>query len=273
MLPTLCVTLDSTLLCLQLKRDYITAVGTCQLRVSKKGSCGKIGPEGGGELHQSGIVAYIDESGNLPDPTDRYISLAAIIAVEARSLRKVVKKASRKSKKVHLKKRGGREIKWWNAPQGVRRRVLEALVRREVEIFWLVVDKEHVGIADTPVNYGLLVCELVKECLSYHPQLQLVIDEHFSVPQQKAEFDESVVGRLGPTAKPRHMDSQQDAIIQLADFVAGAIRSRFTGKSDLADIIEGKVVVGKVIKWKQLQKKRMAENRAVLYLAKPGEPL
>ena len=51
-------------------------------------------------MHQSGIVAYIDESGNLPDPTDRYISLAAIIAVEARSLRKVVKKASRKSKKI-----------------------------------------------------------------------------------------------------------------------------------------------------------------------------
>ena len=207
-------------------------------------------------MYQSGIVAYIDEAGNLPDSADRYVSLAAIISVEARSLRKVVKKAGRKSKKVRLKKRGGREIKWWNAPQGVRRRVLEALARREVEIFWLTVDKEHVGIADTPVNYGLLVCELAKECLSYHPQLQLVIDEHFSVPQQKAEFDEFVVGRLGLTAKPQHIDSQQDAIIQLADFVAGAIRSRFTGKSDLADIIEGKVIVGKAVKWKHLRKKK-----------------
>ena len=47
-------------------------------------------------MHQSRVVAYIDESGNLPDPADRYISLAAIIAVEVRSLRKVVKKARRR---------------------------------------------------------------------------------------------------------------------------------------------------------------------------------
>jgi len=42
-------------------------------------------------------VAWTDESGNLPDPNDRYVAFAAIVTSNPRGLRRVVKKASRKA--------------------------------------------------------------------------------------------------------------------------------------------------------------------------------
>jgi len=201
-------------------------------------------------------VAYTDESGNLSDPNDRYVAFAAIVTSHPDRLRRIVKKASRKLKKARLKRRTGQEIKWWNAPDGTRRRVLEALARQEVQVFWLVVDKENEGIPDTPENYGLMLGELVRECLAYHPDLRLMTDVHFSGSAQREALNQVLIGRTGLAEKPMHLESQQDSIIQLADFVAGAILYWFTGKGDFVDLIEGKVVAGKVVKWQQLAKKK-----------------
>lgn len=200
-------------------------------------------------------VAYVDESGSLPDSSQRYIALTAIVTLNPRDLRKVVKRASQRSKKVRLRRQGGREVKWWNAFDTTRQRILQSLAERDVQIYWLIVDKEGQSIADTPENYGLMFCELVQECLPYHPSLDLVVDVHFGTSLQRGNFDRIVTGRL-PVAKPRHVDSQQDSIIQLADFAAGAILYRFQGQGEFAKLIEPRIVAGKVVKWKQLVKKK-----------------
>lgn len=107
-------------------------------------------------------VAYVDEAGRLADPRDRYVALVAVVTSNVRGLRRVVKKASRKGKKVRLRRRGGRKVKWWNAFESTRKRVLDLLARQDAHIFWLVVDKEGKGIPDTPENHGLVFCELVQ---------------------------------------------------------------------------------------------------------------
>jgi len=207
-------------------------------------------------IEQGPAVAYTDESGNLPDPNDRYVAFAAIVTSNPRGLRRVVRKASRKGKKVRLRRRGGREVKWWNAYDSTRKRVLDLLARQDAHIFWLVVDKEGQAIPDTPENYGLMFCELIQECLAYYPDLEIIVDVHFSTRVQRDAFDWFVLSRLGPVHKPTHINSQQDGIIQLADFVAGAVRCQFEGRSEFVDLIERRIVAGKMLKWRQLEKKK-----------------
>lgn len=197
-------------------------------------------------------IAYVDESGCLADPRDRYVALAAVVVRRARQVRKIVRKAARSGKRVSLKKRGGYETKWWNADDHLRKKVLEYLGQSEVDIFWLVVDKEGGVIPDTPENYGVLVCELLEECTEYYPNLELIVDVHFSKPEQQRQFDQWVRSRLGEIHGPFHLDSQQEAVIQLADFVAGAVREWAEGESRFLDLIQERVVVGKVVKWRQL---------------------
>ncbi len=199
------------------------------------------------------VIAYVDESGRLADPNARYVALVAVVAPHTREMRKVIRRAGRSGKPVRLKRRGGQEVKWWNATEGVRRRVLQLVARKEVHIFWLVVDKEGEGVPDTPENYGLMFCELVSECLAYYPALEVKVDVHFATREQREKFDQFVMLRLG--IRPFHIDSQQEAVIQIADFVAGAVREHAEGKSQFLEIVQPKVVMGKTVKWREIKRK------------------
>ncbi len=201
-------------------------------------------------------IAYVDESGSLPDPGDRYLVFVAIVTTDPRALRKIVKKAGRKQKKVRLKRLKTQEVKWRDAPDGTKRRVLTILAQYEIEIFWLVVDKQNQAISDTPKNYGRMLSELVRECLVYHPELALMTDVHFSSVAQQDELNRIVMEQTGLETLPTHLESQQDSIIQLADFVAGAIRRQAMGRENFVNLIEGRVVVGKLVKWQELVKRK-----------------
>jgi hypothetical protein len=201
-------------------------------------------------------IAYIDEAGRLADPRDRYVALAAVVTSNARELRQVVKNASRRQKQVRLKKIDGREVKWSNASDRVRQLVLSALNRRDARVFWLVVDKEGQSIIDTPENYGRLVAELVQECLAYYPNLYVVLDIHFGSPTQRKALNRVLQERLALAEEPEQLDSQTDSVIQVADFVAGAILSQAMGRGHWADLIAEHVVVGKTVKWRKPTKKK-----------------
>jgi len=201
-------------------------------------------------------IAYVDEAGRLVDPRDRYVVLAAVVTSSVRELKRIIRKASRKQEKVQFKRRDGREVKWSNAWDSLKRRVLSEVGRRDVQIFWLLVDKEGKAIPDTPENYGLMVSELLQECLVYCPDLEVTLDVHFGSPTQREWLNEVLMERLTLVKKPVQLDSQIDAVIQVADFVAGAVLSQHTGKGHLVDLFADKVVVGKVVKWRQLAKKK-----------------
>lgn len=51
-----------------------------------------------------------------------------------------------------------------------------------------------------------------------------------------------------------HLDSLQNPVISLADFVAGAVRYYYTrGDNRFRKIIEGKIFKEKTLSWKQLK--------------------
>ena len=133
---------------------------------------------------------------------------------------------------------------------------LHALAQKEIQIFWVAVEKQGQRIDDTPENYSLLVGELLKECLAYHPEVKVFVDAHFNTPLQRDQFDHLLSESCQLPEPPVHLDSQQDAVIQLADFVAGAILYQLTGKGDFASLITEKVVVGKIVKWLPLSKNK-----------------
>ena len=201
-------------------------------------------------------AAYVDEAGRLADARDRYVVLAAVVTSSVRELKRIIRKASRKQKKVRFKRRDGREVKWSNSWDGLKRRVLSEVGRRGVQIFWLLVDKEGKAIPDTPENYALMVSELLQECLSYYPDLEVTLDVHFGSPTQRERLNDVLMERLTLVKKPVQLDSQMDAVIQVADFVAGAVLSQHTGKGYLVALFADRVVVGKVVRWRQLEKKK-----------------
>lgn len=206
------------------------------------------------------VTAYIDEAGNLTDARDRFVIVTALIASPNTNLSFIVPKAKRKLKHTKLKRHHGREVKWANSSEALQRRVLGLLVQQEVAIFWLAVDKENQSVEDTPENYGVLVAELLRDCLIYYPTLNIRLDRHFSQPAREAKLSEFLTQTLGLREPPRHLDSQKDGQIQLADFVAGALLQRFTRKGVLADMVEKRIIAGKIIKWRSLQQKRNDRN-------------
>ncbi len=90
----------------------------------------------------------------------------------------------------------------------------------------------------------------MRECQTYYAELQMRLDRHFSHSTHTISLNTILVNALNLKETPRHLDSQKDGNIQLADFVAGAILQRFTRKGVLADILDKRVVSGKIVKWK-----------------------
>ncbi len=200
-------------------------------------------------------TAFVDEAGNLPDPRDRWVILAAIVAQHPHALQFIIPRARRKQKRSELKKLRGRETKWVNAPDGLRQRVLADLSQHAVSIFWLGVDKENNSIEDTPENYGLMAIELLRECQAYYPSLQVCFDRRFDNPAREAHLNEIVTQAIPLAATPKHLDSQKDRRIQLADFVAGAVFQRLMRRGNWMDLLEAQVVSGWTVKWKAVIQK------------------
>ena len=94
-----------------------------------------------------------------------------------------------------------------------------------MELFALTVSKEGRRIEDTPENYGILVCELLSFCWSSYPNVALALDRHFTSAAQIAAVN-TRIHRAWPPAgvlSVAHVDSQHNALVQLADLVAGSV--------------------------------------------------
>ena len=74
-------------------------------------------------------------------------------------------------------------LKWHNASERVRRDVLAHLAQAEVDIYTLAVRKDERRIADSPENYAILACELLRTCWRAFPDVALALDRHFTAPR------------------------------------------------------------------------------------------
>lgn len=195
----------------------------------------------------------IDESGRLFDPHDKFLVFAAVVVDSLVNLDKIVPAV-----KKHLpKKTKLAEIKFSTTGDKTKIRVLEEIHKRKLKLFTLVVDKKGRKIRDDPENYSLLIGTLLKGILKKYDDVNhVIIDRHFTWVTQREQFNKLLIKRLNKPLFIEHLDSQQNTIISLADFVAGAVRVVYS-KKEFSFLEKIKVLIEKQIttSWKDLRQK------------------
>lgn len=169
----------------------------------------------------------IDESGRLHDPHDQILVFAAVVTRTLISLDTIISKArGRIPTKGKRKRERLSEIKFSLVGDRTRQLVLKEIAKRDMRVYILVVDKQGRSIKDTPENYALLVARLLKKVLRDNPKLEhILIDRHYTFITQREEFNTLLQEISRRTLFIEHLDSLQNPVISLPDFVAGALRS------------------------------------------------
>ncbi len=208
------------------------------------------------------VHAGLDEAGSLTDSTD-FFSMAAVVTSNPNALKNIIRRASLKSgKRLGRRRKQPAELKWSNASQRIRATALDNLAEADVELFVLVVRKEGRRIADTPVNYAILACELLQLCWNVYPNMVLAVDRHFTAPAQRAVVD-TFIHRQWPEAgilTISHVDSQRNILVQLADFVAGSAYDWHKQGEQAYCRLEAKVVAEAVESWHHIKQRWLGEK-------------
>ncbi len=131
------------------------------------------------------------------------------------------------------------------------------MAEQKIKIYLLVVDKQGRKIRDNPENYALLLSKVLRKPLSENRKLEhILIDRHFTYVTQREKFDDLLRKKLKQAVFIEHLDSQQNSVISLADFAAGAIRHAYAhDDNSFRRIIDDLIVEEKFITWKQLKQK------------------
>ncbi len=201
------------------------------------------------------VQVGLDESGSLTAATPLF-TMAAVVTPQVDALRHLIKRAAlRSGKRLRRSRKASSELKWSNASQRIRDQVLTSLAKTRVEIFTLTVLKGGRRIRDTPENYAVLTCELLSLCWDTYPNVALSLDRHFTSPAQIAAVNTfihrhwPVQGMLSIT----HVDSQRSPLVQLADFVAGSVRSWHKENDTTLRQIEGRLGAALVKDWRRIK--------------------
>lgn len=209
------------------------------------------------------VYGFLDESPSLSDKNFFFcVAILSAANFSRRTLQNILKKTRRRVLKKKLKSLA--EIKFYNSDERTRRFILSEIAKQDIKICALVLDKEGRKIKDTPVNYGTVVGAAIAEFLLLHPSLNLTIDKRYTFPKEYAKFmqvSEKIIYKLIP--KDRNvfikfeppMDSMKEKLLQLTDFVVGALNFKYNqNDSHYVDLVRNKIVREKITKWSQLKK-------------------
>jgi hypothetical protein len=201
------------------------------------------------------VYAGLDESGSLSADTP-FFTMAAVVIARPEVIRRLIGRvALHTGKRLHRPPKAASELKWFNASQRIRAEVLSDLAEAEVELFALTVQKAGRRIEDTPENYAILACELLSHCWKTCPNMTLSLDRHFTAPIQIAAVN-TFIHRHWPTAgvlSVAHVDSQRNALVQLADFVAGSVYNWHKEGDTTVRLIEGRLRANLTEDWRQVK--------------------
>lgn len=200
------------------------------------------------------MVIFIDESGTLPDIFDKYIVLAALVALNPQGLEKILPKFRKKtpSKGSRKKEKQVREFKFHYVGDITRRRVLEEIISKNIKIYLLVVNKMGRKIKDNPENYGKLIKSLATTLIKKENPKEIYIDKHFGnkSDSEKLQF---FLDSVNDQVEFKQVDSVTDPRVDLADFIAGAVLRKFRAKDEtFYNIFSSKITWEKTKKWNEL---------------------
>lgn len=202
------------------------------------------------------MVIFIDESGTLPDVKDKYIVITALVSYNPIELKNILPKFRRKipTKGLRKKERVLRELKFHYVGDITRRKVLEEIVDKNIDIYALVIDKMGRKIADTPQNYGKIIKTLITYLTKRKDIIkEIYIDKHFGDKETTNKFQALLKENLGRRIKLIQIDSIHDSRIDLVDFVAGAIFRKYrVSDTNFYNIISSKIIMERLKKWNEL---------------------
>ena len=209
------------------------------------------------------LTIFTDESGTLPDLKDKFIVICGVGIKKIKEAKNIISRilASLRRRKIKIK-----EIKFYYAGQNTKRQFLSGIISANFEIFALVVDKKKRKIADTPENFSILVAELVNEINLWYKveKIDLVIDRHFHRKIDQDKFNRSLKTKISKTLKYqiKHIDSQQNVLVNIADMVAGATLWKYSGKDlQFYNLIKENIMVEKIVNWPEIKRKSSRQNK------------
>lgn len=208
-------------------------------------------------LNQKSKTIFIDESGTLPDPKDKVVIIAAIGTQIPRELAEINKKV-RKKIRGYKKPEEIIEIKFYQAGDRTKKEFLNELVKYNLDIFVLIIEKNNQKIKDSPENFALLCYILLKECLIFYQDKveEIIFDRHFHRQKDQQLFNQILESLLKKKYNFKHFDSINHPEINTADMVAGSLLWKYTDKNkEFYEIIRERIVSEMVINWKEAKRK------------------
>ena len=199
------------------------------------------------------IPAYLDESGSLPDPATPFI-VAICFNTNAEPIHKIIRKIRRKIP--HQKNSPDRrpsELKFFNTTPKTRQRVLALLNQTDIEAAVIIIDKRGQRIPDRPEYYGAIVNALLQSCYQRYPRLALCLDLHFTDRDSRQHLQNILMGeaeKMKAKITVEMADSQNNAALQIADFLAGAFYYKYSRNDDqYSRLVAEKIYSEQVLRW------------------------
>jgi len=209
------------------------------------------------------VYAGLDEAGSLSANTPLF-TMAVVISHQPHSLAQLIRRAARRSgKRLRRKRKNASELKWSNASHRIRSRVISSLSVSEADVYTLTVLKKGRRIKDTPDNYAILACELLKLCWEAHPNVVLSLDRHFTSPAHVATVN-TLIHRYWPpqgVLSVSHVDSQRNPLVQLADFVAGSTYSYHKEGNFTIRLLSNNLNANIVDDWQSVKARWVTQNQ------------
>lgn len=190
---------------------------------------------------------FLDESPNLTDKAS-FFSVVIVLTTDQneknyQSIFKRIRKNELKGKKKDIP-----ELKFASSTDRVRTKTLQAISKRSIKVSAFVIDKTGRRIPDTPENYGIVVGFAVSGALKRHPVIILTVDKKYTKPQDQEEVEKTTLKVVGKVSKKgvlqfkEHADSKSNSILQIADFIAGAISYKYNLKDNTYSKIIGNLI-------------------------------
>lgn len=205
------------------------------------------------------VSVYIDESGTLPDPADTVVVVAAVGTVSQERIGTLFKRVK---KKAAFRTPGG-EIKYYTAGENTKTLFFALLVKEDVTICVLIVDKMGRKIPDTPEHYAALCLVLLEDVVRLTPKIRDIrFDRHFSKNTDTEAFNTHVRTLVGNDVPIHHVDSMKDKLVNVADMVAGAVLAGETGRDTrFSAMIKRKITSTKRVRWRTVKERFLATKK------------
>lgn len=189
----------------------------------------------------TGLIA-IDESGDLGSSGTEYFAIAAIVMLRPRDLKKAANTIPKNNY----------EVKWANASPSTKTDVIGSLEDLRFKIVYTVVNKNNPD--DHHPVYGNLLYEktlkqVIEDAISVLPckDFNLFLDSNYFITIDRLREivkEESAEQNVNPK-KIDKIQSQQNRCIQLADFVAGAVRTYYESSNSALNVLSKKVSIAR----------------------------